>query len=157
MRIIRAHDGDVLSMQDQPNAPPNPSLEVVHAVLSEISNIPVAALVAMHASGRQVDRESARTLLQDAIGTGDEALVRQSPKQQHGAMAAGEASQAQPHSQPTSEAVYLFDRELLELDLHTEEGQELLHHMDANTQDLILEAEDDRAYDAFLKRFSRKG
>lgn len=155
MRIIRAHDGDVLSMQDQPNAPPNPSLEVVHAVLSEISNIPVAALVAMHASGRQVDRESARTLLQNAVG--DEALVRQSPKQEHGTMAAGEASQAKAHSQPHSEAVYLFDRELLELDLHTEEGQELLHHMDANTQDLILEAEDNGAYNAFLERFSRKG
>ncbi|CAD6577200.1 MAG: oligomeric, coiled-coil, peripheral membrane protein [Cyphobasidiales sp. Tagirdzhanova-0007] len=93
MRAIRSHDGVAYSVDGR--LPSNVTLEALHAVLSELSDVPVGALIVMHPSGRQVDRDSLHTLLH-------------------------------PSSLPDQATVYLFDRELLEIDLEAPEGGNLL-------------------------------
>jgi hypothetical protein len=113
MRAIRAQDGCVyhLSRADLPNPP---TLEALHNVLSEHAGIPLSALIVMHPSGRQADRDSVTTLLRDESDDSDDGLV------------------------------YLFDREVLVVDLESEEGKLLLDALDLDSNHLLEDVGQDR-------------
>lgn len=101
MHAIRAHDGIILPLDGL--LPENPTLEVLHAILSEQSGIPLHALVVMHPSGRQVDRTTLHTLLEPPPPPPP------SPHRQ----CRGDNGDLQRDEQ--EQVVYLFDKELLEV------------------------------------------
>ena len=111
MRAIRSHDGVAYSVDGR--LPSNVTLEALHAVLSELSDVPVGALIVMHPSGRQVDRDSLHTLLH-------------------------------PSSLPDQATVYLFDRELLEIDLEAPEGGNLLAMLELDQEAVHTDVGQDR-------------
>ena len=92
---------DGLVYEISPVSVPSPSYDALHAHLCHISGIPSAALIAMHPTGRQMEPDSVK------------------------AMFASTDSQDAAIS-----TVYLFDKQLLELDLASMEGTATLHALD---------------------------
>lgn len=98
MHAIRAVDGLVYAI---PSNGHGSGYDALHAHLCHISGIPPAALIAMHPTGRQMEHESAKAMLDDDYEDEDEDAT-----------------------------VYLFDKQLLELDLASQEGTAFLRALD---------------------------
>ena len=130
MRIVRSHDGAELELGPS-ELPNNAALEALHAALSTASGIPVDVLIAMHPSGRQVDRESMH------------ALVAALHNPQQPPTPSPSTSQQPAYSAPES-TVYLFDRELLETDFASDAGKELLLHLYVEPDDVLGDVAQDR-------------
>ena len=113
MRAIRSHDGTVYSLDGR--LPCSVTLETLHSVLSDLSDIPVGALIVMHPSGRQVDRDSLHSLL-DSKAEADQTTV------------------------------YVFDRELLDVDLESKNGASLLATLELDQDAVLADVGQDREY-----------
>lgn len=119
MRAVRSLDGFTRDLDG--HLPPNATLEGLYGVLSELYEIPVEALIVMHPSGRQVDRETLHGLLDS------------SSESHH-----NKRSQSSGNDAGGPGTIYLFDRELLQLDLDSEEGLDFMKAMEAD-MDVVLE------------------
>lgn len=121
MRAIRSSDGAVYAVDGRLPSHGNVTLELLHAVLSELSSIPVNMLIVMHPSGRQVDRESL-----------------------HALVAADTASPHAGEAEIRKGTIYLFDRELLDVDLDSQEGRDLLASMELDLEAVLADVGHDR-------------
>lgn len=124
MRAVRSLDGFTRDLEG--HLPPNATLEGLYGVLSELYEIPVEALIIMHPSGRQVDRETLHGLLESSSESRGDAQFQ---------------SVNDPNATGT---VYLFDRELLELDLDSETGLDFMKAMTIDVEHVLATTSRDR-------------
>jgi hypothetical protein len=119
MRAVRAVDGAAYDIDIAGNAV-KASYDSLRAHLSEISGIPACDLVTIQPNGRQIDEQSARILT--------------SPRS---------------HDQGARdglEPVFLFDRQLIELDPDGRDAAEYLNETDYVLEQVLNEVRDDRGY-----------
>lgn len=94
---------------------PSTSAAEFFDALSAVSSIPVLALIVMHPSGRQVDNESITALLKE------------------------------PEDVESQErTAYLFDREILNVDLQGAEGQQLYEALQIDKERVLEDTHGDR-------------
>lgn len=130
MRAIRSQDGCVYHLS-QADLPRPPTIEAFHSVLSEHAEIPISALIVMHPNGRQVDRDSLALLLQDNNNAEDSDKGK------------GKGKDKDNDNDKDDQIVYLFDREVLTLDLDSQEGYELLNVLSSDIDHVLNDVGND--------------